>query len=203
MPTHVSGTEGYAEEATVLLERWRNISFEAQHHIVLDLLPSVPSRVLDLGSGIGADAAAFAEMGHHVVAVEPTKELRLPGIELHKDSAVEWLDDSLPELSILRARNETFNVIMLTAVWMHLDEVQRRIAMPTVASLLNTTGIMIMSLRHGPVPKGRRMFEVTASETVQLAALQGLLPVLNVRTESVSIENRMAGVSWTRLAFQR
>ena len=202
MPTHVSGTEGYAEEAKVLLERWRNISFEAQHNIILDLLPSVPSRVLDLGSGIGTDAAALAGMGHQVIAVEPTKELRLPGIELHRDSAVEWLDDNLPELSILRARNETFDVIMLTAVWMHLDEVQRRIAMSTVASLLNSTGVIIMSLRHGPVPKGRRMFEVTAAETIQLAALQGLRPVLNARTESISIENRTAGVSWTRLAFR-
>jgi SAM-dependent methyltransferase len=203
LPTHVSGTEGYAEEATVLLERWRNISFEAQHNIVLGLLPSVPSRVLDLGSGIGADAAAFARMGHQVVAVEPTKELRLPGIELHKDSVVEWLDDSLPYLSTLCAKNEAFDVIMLTAVWMHLDEAQRRIAMPVVASLLSPAGVMIMSLRHGSVPRGRRMFEVTAAETVQLAELQGLRPVLNVRTESVSIENRMAGVSWTRLAFRR
>jgi hypothetical protein len=47
------------------------------------------------------------------------------------------------------------------------------------------------------------MFEVTAAETVQLAELQGLRPVLNVHTESVSIENRMAGVYWTRLAFRR
>lgn len=154
MPSHVSRTEGYAEEAKLLLERWRDLSFETQHKAVLGLLPSVPSRVLDVGSGIGNDAAALARMGHHVVAVEPTKELRLPGIALHRDSVVEWLDDNLPNLSILRKRNETFDVIMLTAVWMHLDEVQRRIAMRTVAALLSTTGVMIMSLRHGPFPRG-------------------------------------------------
>jgi 2-polyprenyl-3-methyl-5-hydroxy-6-metoxy-1,4-benzoquinol methylase len=203
MSTRISGTEGYAEEARFLVERWKNISFESQHKIVLDLIPSVQSKVLDIGSGIGIDAAAFAAMGHQVVAVEPTKELRIPGIELHKDSAIEWLDDSLPDLAVLRVRNEAFDVIMLTAVWMHLDEEQRCRAMSVVASMLSATGVMIMSLRHGPVPSGRRMFEVTAAETIQLAALQGLQQVLNARTQSVSIENRMAGVSWTRLAFRK
>jgi 2-polyprenyl-3-methyl-5-hydroxy-6-metoxy-1,4-benzoquinol methylase len=203
MSTRISGTEGYAEEARFLVERWKNISFESQHKIVLDLIPSVQSKVLDIGSGIGIDAAAFAAMGHQVVAVEPTKELRIPGIELHKGSAIEWLDDSLPDLAVLRVRNEAFDVIMLTAVWMHLDEEQRCRAMSVVASMLSATGVMIMSLRHGPVPSGRRMFEVTAAETIQLAALQGLQQVLNARTQSVSIENRMAGVSWTRLAFRK
>jgi 2-polyprenyl-3-methyl-5-hydroxy-6-metoxy-1,4-benzoquinol methylase len=203
MSTRISGTEGYAEEARFLVERWKNISFESQHKIVLDLIPSVQSKVLDIGSGIGIDAAAFAAMGHQVVAVEPTKELRIPGIELHKDSAIEWLDDSLPDLAVLRVRNEAFDVIMLTAVWMHLDEEQRCRAMSVVASMLSATGVMIMSLRHGPVPSGRRMFEVTAAETIQLAARQVLQQVLNARTQSVSIENRMAGVSWTRLAFRK
>jgi hypothetical protein len=27
-------------------------------------------------------------------------------------------------------------------------------------------GIVIMSLRHGPIPTGRRMFEVSAEETI-------------------------------------
>lgn len=203
MSAQVSGTEGYAEEAKLLIERWRSISFEDQHEIVFSLLPPAPSLVLDIGSGIGIDAAAFAAMGHQVVAVEPTKELRIPGIEMHRTYAVEWLDDSLPNLSVLRSRYQKFDVIMLTAVWMHLDEELRQKAMPIVASLLSKTGVMIMSLRHGPVPSGRRMFEVTAEETVQLARSHGLQPVLNVRTQSVSTENRMAGVTWTRLAFRR
>ena len=73
MSARVSGTEGYAEEAKLLIERWRNISFEDQHKIVFDLFPPAPSKILDIGAGIGIDAAAFAAMGHQVVAVEPTE----------------------------------------------------------------------------------------------------------------------------------
>ena len=73
---------------------------------------------------------------------------------------------------------------MLTAVWMHLDEAQRRQAMPNLASLLRAGGVMIMTIRHGPVPPGRRMFEIPADETIRLAEMQDLRAVLNLRTES-------------------
>jgi 2-polyprenyl-3-methyl-5-hydroxy-6-metoxy-1,4-benzoquinol methylase len=62
----------------------------------------------------------------------------------------------------MRARREQFDVVMLTAVWMHLDEVQRGTAMPNVAALVHNGGIVIMPLRHGPIPPGRRTFEVSA-----------------------------------------
>jgi len=42
------------------------------------------------------------------------------------------------------------------------------------AALLRNGGIMIMSLRHGPIPPGRRMFEVSAEETMALAQRPGL-----------------------------
>jgi hypothetical protein len=63
-------------------------------------------------------------------------------------------------LATVGARGEEFDVVMLTAVWMHLDALQSRQAMP---------GIVIISLRHGPVPPGRHMFGVSAEETIALA----------------------------------
>lgn len=63
---------------------------------------------------------------------------------------------------------------MLTAVWMHLDHKERQVAMPSVASLLASDGTLVLSLRHGPVPNGRRMFEVSAEETILLANQCGL-----------------------------
>jgi SAM-dependent methyltransferase len=154
MSIKVSGTEGYAEKAESLVKQWQNISFADQHKPVLHLIPEVPSRILDVGSGVGVDAAAFAAMGHAVVAVEPVDELRVAGIEQHPSSKIEWIDDSLPDLAILLSRSETFDVVMLTAVWMHLDEQQRSRAMPSVSSLVSEGGVLIMSLRHGPVPRG-------------------------------------------------
>src|SRR5262245_52668633 len=104
MMARVSGTEGYAEEAPRLVEPYERLAFADVHGPVLHLLPQRPSRVLDIGAGTGRDAAAFAAMGHRVVAVEPTDELRTRGMALHPSSSIEWLDDALPELSLLQER---------------------------------------------------------------------------------------------------
>jgi protein-L-isoaspartate O-methyltransferase len=154
----VSGTEHYAEEAPDLLKRYESISFADTHRSVMHLIPNEPCRVLDIGAGTGRDAAGFAALGHRVVAVEPTEAMRRGAMALHPSPLIEWLDDSLPDLATVLARGEQFDVVMLTAVWMHLDAQQRREAMPNVAALTRDSGVMIMTLRHGPVPPGRRMF---------------------------------------------
>ncbi|CAB3808383.1 hypothetical protein LMG28614_06787 [Paraburkholderia ultramafica] len=87
MSVNVSGTEGYAENAEFLARQWQNISFADHHGPILHLIPDVPSSILDIGSGVGVDAAAFAAMGHSVVAVEPVDELRAAGINLYSESS--------------------------------------------------------------------------------------------------------------------
>jgi SAM-dependent methyltransferase len=200
-PNSQATTEGYAREADALVDRWEKVSFTELHQPVLHLLPSAPSDVLDVGAGTGRDAACLAAMGHSVVAAEPTDELRASAIARHPSLRIEWLGDSLPDLASLVESRRTFDLVLLTAVWMHLDEGQRRRAMPKLASLVRTGGTMIMSLRHGPLPAERRMFDVGAEKTITLAQAARLDPIFQARTPSVQLHNRLAGVTWTRLAF--
>lgn len=150
-----------------------------------------------------ADAAGFAALGHSVLAVEPTEALGRAGMELHPPERIEWEDDSLPHLVQTRARAGRFDIVLIAAVWMHLDVGERQRGMPHVASLMRPDGVLLMSLRHGPVPLGRRMFEVSARETIVLAEAVGLKCMVNLEAESVQEGNRRAGVTWTHLAFAR
>jgi SAM-dependent methyltransferase len=169
-----SGTEGYGESADALVKPYESLSFADVHRETLPLIPTTPSRVLDVGAGTGRDAAALAALGHTVVAVEPTPELRAHGQRLHRAAAITWIDDALPDLDKVHARGERFDLVMLTAVWMHLDLGQRKRAMARIAGLLLPGGLVTLLLRHGPVPAGRRMFEVSAAETRALADHHGL-----------------------------
>ena len=196
-----SGTEGYADEAEALVKQYESIPFTEVHRQVIHLIPTAPSRILDIGAGTGRDAAGFAAMGHSVTAVEPTAELRLRAKALHPSAKIQWLDDSLPDLVHLHGRGEIFDVVMLTAVWMHLNDQQRRRAMPRVAGLVRTGGLMMLSLRHGPVPPGRRMFEVTADETIRLAQEHDLRVILKYHHQDGLLGR--PGVTWTRLAFSK
>lgn len=199
----VLGAQGYAEQAEILIPQYESLSFEQSHRVELHLLPTVPGRVLDIGAGSGRDAAWFAARGHYVLAIEPTRAFRVAAMTLHPSPSIEWLDDALPELGLVLLRDQLFDTIMLSAVWMHLDETERRTGMATLASLLAREGVLVLSLRHGPIPAGRRMFEVSSEETIALAGQHGLTPSLNVHTQSIQAGNRAAGVTWTRLVFKR
>lgn len=201
MTVPVSGTEGYAETADALVRQYESLSFAETQRLILHLIPTAACRIIDIGSGTGRDAAGFAALGHHVVAVEPTAEMRTRAMALHPSPRITWLDDSLPDLAHLLSRGDSFDVVMLTAVWMHLDAAQRQRAMPNVASLLKPGGVISITLRYGPVPKGRRMFAVSADETVDLATAEGLRLVL--RHDGLPASLGQAGVTWTRLAFSK
>ncbi len=140
-------------------------------------------------------------MGHRVAAVEPTDELRNAGMKLYNSAAIEWVADGLPALATMTGRS--FDVVTLWAVWMHLDLRERRVAMAIVAGLIRPGGRLIMSLRHGPAPSGRRMFDVSAEETIGLAAKQQLSSIVNLVAESEQKANRLSGVTWTHLAFSK
>ena len=195
----VSGTEGYAETADRLVEQYESRTFADVHKSILHLIPTTPCRVLDVGAGTGRDAAALAALGHQILAAEPTAEMRSHAHRLHPSPRIEWIDDSLPELAHVHSRGERFDLVMMTAVWMHLDEAQRRHAMARVAALIEPGGLMTLSLRHGPIPAGRRMFEVSSAETSSLATAHGLQTLVD-RDQPPSIG--ADGVWWSVLAFR-
>jgi SAM-dependent methyltransferase len=200
MSARASGTQGYAEEADKLAVRYETLTFEGVQREVLHLIPLQPSRVLDIGAGTGRDAAALAARGHKVTAAEPTAELRAHGQRLHAAASIVWSDDSLPHLAGLRAAATSFDLVMATAVWMHLDAAERTLAMRNVAALVTPGGLFIVSLRYGPVPSGRRMFAVPADETVAQAAENGLS--LIHRREREDAQGR-DDIRWTSLGFRR
>ena len=196
--TRPPGSAGYGETADALVRQYESLTFADVHRDLLPLLPGPPARMLDIGAGTGRDAAALAALGHAVTAVEPTPELRAAAQRLHSGAAIRWIDDALPDLARVRALGERFDLVLLSAVWMHLDDSERQAAMTAVAALLAPGGVMSLSLRHGPVPAGRRMFEVTTDETRALAEAAGLR-TLHDSTAAALLNG--PEVWWSRLVF--
>jgi SAM-dependent methyltransferase len=197
----VPGNAGYAEQAEMLGPRYERRSFEDIHQSILHLLPDPPANVLDIGAGTGRDAAALSRRGYRVTAVEPTDELRLFGMRQHAEDDIEWIDDGLPDLVLLTGRDRAFDLVMMTAVLMHLDADARRTAIETVAGLLRPAGLVILMLRHGPVPDGRTMYDVRGSGVVELGRTLGLSLVFEGASQSTDPQGR--GIDWTRLALRR
>ncbi len=192
--------EGYADHADAFIHQYESVSFADVHQPVLHLIPTVPGSVLDIGAGTGRDAAALGAMGHHVMAVEPVAAFRDRAASLHPSTGIEWVDDSLPDLARIPGTRR-FDLIMLTAVWMHLDPEQRRRGMKRVSSLVRGGGTVLLSLRYGPVPTGRRMFHVSPDETIRLASVEGLTVVATWKDQRDFFGR--SDVTWTSLAFMK
>ena len=138
-----------------------------------DYLPST-GVVLDVGAGVGRDAKYFAEQGLEVIAVEPAEALLKLGKEYTQEDAVQWVQDTLPELNNVYGLQMRFDLILLSAVWMHIPASSRERAFRKLANLLKPNGYLVISLRHGPNADEREMFDVSTDELNKLSQRFGL-----------------------------
>jgi SAM-dependent methyltransferase len=201
-PAVVDGTEGYGVDAADLVRRFEQVNSAEKYSFALHLIPSKPGQVMDVGSGSGVDSAWFASMGHRVLAVEPTAELRRRAIALHPSRSIRWIDDRLPHLRSVLALNETFDFIVIAGVWAHLDETQRRDSIRALASLLSPNAVLVISIRQGVAPALRPTFSVPREAELAAAQSCGLRAIIDVERPSLQEVNRAAGVTWRWLALQ-
>lgn len=161
----------YSDNASTLIERYNDINSEKLHSPWLEHLPEEPGVACDIGAGTGRDANWLAKKGWDVVAVEPERKFRESG-KSNCHAGVVWLDDKMPELHRLRELNQRFNLILLSAVWMHLPEKKRARAFRILSELLLPGGVLVISLRHSSSEeelKSRSHYPVSVAELEQYA----------------------------------
>lgn len=197
------GWEGYEGPGGVAVATAYNaLDPEAVNDWLLPHMPAAPAAILDLGSGSGRDAAWLAGQGYEVVAVEPSSTMRSEATRRHRHGAgdrIRWVSDALPDLEVVETMAVAFDLILLSAVWMHVHPSDRARAFRKMIRLLKSGGIIALSLRHGPVPSGRIMHTTSADEVADLARAYGAVVV-----EERSIDDQMgrADVSWTMMVLR-
>ena len=165
--------EYYSTNAKALTEQYNSVSFESVHKDWLDEIPK-EGIVLDVGAGSGRDARYLAAKGLSVVAVEPALNIRELAQTYQVNSPIHWLSDTLPELSEVYKLQTKFDLILLSAVWMHIAPSLRERAFRKLSSLLKPNGKLVISLRHGQCQDERTMYAVSADELAQYASQFGL-----------------------------
>ncbi|CAN5278378.1 methyltransferase domain-containing protein [soil metagenome] len=200
MPIHSSKTiEQYSERAQEFSATYESLTFEQVHQELLDLMPQRGSAVLDVGAGSGRDASWFAQRGCDVVAVEPAQGMIERARKGHTEPQINWLQDSLPDLTQTIKLGLSFDLILLSAVWMHIRPNERQRAFRKLAALLRPGGSLIISLRSGSFTDGRESYPVALGELEKLARDRGLVLVRLCQVDD--LRNR-SDVTWQTVCFQ-
>ena len=189
----------YDAHARELSQSYEALRTEDLHGWLAGLLPEPPAVVIDIGAGTGRDAAALASRGFAVIAAEPSAAMRAEGARLHPESRIQWIDDRLPSLQATLRLGIAADVVLLSAVWMHVLPDDRSRAFRKIVSLLKSGGLLVLTLRHGPAEPERGMHPVSLDEVERLARDHGLAVVRVQRAED---QLRRADVSWTHIALR-
>jgi SAM-dependent methyltransferase len=190
----------YHEDTLRLAGQYESVPADVVHAAMLDLLPVAPGNlILDVGAGSGRDAGWFAGRGLDVVAVEPALAMRLEGQARHQHPQIRWLDDRLPGLGEVHRLGLSFDLILLSAVWMHVQPGDRARAFRKLVTLLKPGGLLYMTVRSGDASPERPMWETSPPEMEALARQHGMIAV---RVATSPDELGRADVSWTSYAFK-
>ena len=191
----------YNHSPKALAAQYDAMSSDEVHKPWLSLLDSLkPKLALDVGAGSGRDARWLADKGWDVIAVEPSG-LREQGIANSRGYAIEWLDDSMPELFKIRTIGYRFDLILLSAVWQHVKPNIRERAFRFLTELLNPGGVIVILLRQGSDAEenaARQFYEVSPEELDQYAKDRALNKLLWTQTRDA----QRAHVTWGYLVYQ-
>jgi len=206
----------YNDRVEELAQQYLSLSFDDVHHNWAHHLPSIfkkpSSTILDVGAGAGRDASHIAKMANQyckddsncrIYAAEPAIEMKRVGQETTRNQNVQWLQDSLPALNKITQLEVSFDLILLSAVWMHVPPGQRARSMRKLTNLLKPGGKIIILLKFGMTvqeQQQRQMYDVSVEELEHLAQNLGLFSKLEAQNEKDKFGRN--GVHWQTLVLQ-
>jgi SAM-dependent methyltransferase len=189
----------YDAHAEAVSANYEEATADAIHGWMLDLLPATPATILDVGAGSGRDAAWLAAKGYDVVAVEPSASMRAAAARLHPEAKAHWIGDTLPALGAVTQSGLSFDLILLSAVWMHVPAGDRPRAFRKLINLLKPGGLIAITLRHGPAEPERAIHPVSLAEVEALARNHG---AFIERSGEAKDQLGRGDIRWTQVAIR-
>ncbi len=190
----------YDQNADALIAKYDALNADEVHRAwAPQHLREEPGFACDIGAGSGRDANWLAEQGWEVVAVEPSAMRDKAAEESHP--RVTWLNDTLPGLKSLRALGRRFDLVLLSAVWMHVAPKDRERAFRILSELLNPSGLIVITLRQGQNEEenqARGFHPITAEELIGYANQRAVA----FKSRSEDDDLLRSHVRWETLVFE-
>jgi len=197
---NINSWANYDAESSLYFENYNKVYFSNVHRQFVSFLPkNSKAEVLDIGCGSGRDALSLARRGYQVTAIDPSIKMLELAQKKNKHRNIRWLNDSLPELSKLT--HNTYDFVLMSAVWMHIAPWNRNISIQRVSELLKAGSRLAITLRIGDPDPKRLMYSANLEELLQQAADADLSPIYISRENKDSLNRKE--VTWRKIVFQK
>jgi SAM-dependent methyltransferase len=190
----------YEDHSEILLRKYEQVSFEAVHADLLALICEKTGSALDVGCGSGRDAAWLAQHGWRVTAVDPSAAMLDGARRIHRGLPIRWMQDGLPKLETVANLGTAFDLVMLSAVWMHVPLSEQARSAATVARLLARDAIVNLTIRTGAAEPERGFHDTDIELLAATFEGHGVLPVNDVTDRDIFDRK---GVVWRKLTFRK
>ena len=192
--------EWYDRHSEEVVDRYESAAPDKINDSFRAFLPEQSGLILDVGAGSGRDAAWLASLGHEVIAVEPSEQMRGRAQELHSIAAgITWVNDRLPGLEKVHRLGVSFDFILVNGVWMHVPPAARQRAFRKLITLLKPGGRLAISFRQSDPDPSRSMFPCHPDEFEKLARDYG--SILE-KCDTTTDDQARPGIEWTRLIIR-
>ena len=148
----------YDENADTVADGYEQLDPHRLYSWISDLFPPTPAPALDIGARTGRDAAWLTGLGYRVTAAEPSERMRTIALDRHPRAAIRWIADRLPHLDAVHRLKQQFKLIVLNAVWMHVNPRDRETAFRNLVGLGAADALIVVSIRHGRQEPWRGMY---------------------------------------------
>ncbi|WP_284216396.1 class I SAM-dependent methyltransferase [Agaribacter marinus] len=197
-----AGTKGYEKHVSRFVQISRALDFHEVCKDFLSFLPNKKSNVLDVGSGAGQNAVALDKIGFNVTAIEPLQEFVDISKAHYKNTSVNWLKGSLPDMDCLKNSNCSYDFVLIDGVWHHLNQAEREEAAKKLSNIINRRGKCAVSLRNGPAGMGSLTYPIDLDGTITLFERYNFRCIFSIKNQNSILPNKEQ-VKWARIVLEK
>ena len=122
--------------------------------------------------------------------------------DVYKNTSVNWLNGSLPNMECLSSETGQFDFALIDGVWHYLDNKEREAAIIRLSQLIKQGGRCAISLRNGPAGMGSRVYPTDSDMTITKFGSYGFKCIFHTKNQSSILPNK-EDVKWSRIVLQK
>lgn len=187
----------YNQNAETLFDTYESIDPATLFSEISQYIPR-NGNCLDIGCGSGRDAHWLETLGNDVTAIDPAEEL-IKLAQAKHETRINWIVSRLPSLENFNPTTK-FDLILASAVWMHIPINFRRPSLLKIKNLLSDDGYIVLTIKNQSTEHIRTFYQ-TSWRRLKKDFTESGLEICYKSTSKDSLNRK--GINWLKIVLRK